>query len=155
MKGINIDLIKLDALLVEGLDSGQPIDVTDEYIQRKRAELLERMEERKRASQMISSLTPSSEELPGIAKNRDMVKSAMTVTLDLTKEEEKRLRDEARAQGLELGDLLHKMVADALSTAGAPELGKQARVAGLHAGVARIAEDFDNPLPDSFRSYGL
>jgi len=37
---------RLEALLLEGLDSGQPIDVTDEYIQKKRAELLERMERR-------------------------------------------------------------------------------------------------------------
>ncbi len=34
---------KLEALLLEGLDSGEPIDVTDEYVQRKRAELLARI----------------------------------------------------------------------------------------------------------------
>ncbi len=35
---------KLEALLLEGLESGTPIEVTDEYLQQKRAELLVRME---------------------------------------------------------------------------------------------------------------
>ena len=35
---------RLEALLLEGLESGQPIDVDDDYIQRKRSELLPRLE---------------------------------------------------------------------------------------------------------------
>jgi antitoxin ParD1/3/4 len=35
---------KLEALLLEGLESGTPIEVTEEYVQRKRAELLARMQ---------------------------------------------------------------------------------------------------------------
>ncbi len=34
----------LEALLLQGLESGTPIEVTDEYIQQKRAALLARME---------------------------------------------------------------------------------------------------------------
>ena len=68
---------RLEALLLEGLDGGEPIEVTDEYIQKKRAELL------------------------------DKIKSTSK-----------------------------------------PD--KPDRVAGLHAGSAKIAEDFDAPLPDSF-----
>jgi antitoxin ParD1/3/4 len=33
---------KLEALLLEGLDSGEPIEVTPEYWERKRRELIER-----------------------------------------------------------------------------------------------------------------
>ena len=35
---------KLETLLLEGLDSGSPIEVTDEYLQEKRAELLARVQ---------------------------------------------------------------------------------------------------------------
>jgi len=35
---------RLEALLLEGLESGLPIDVDDDYIQRKRSELLTRLE---------------------------------------------------------------------------------------------------------------
>lgn len=34
---------RLDALLLQGLDSGEPIEVTDEYMQARREELLLRM----------------------------------------------------------------------------------------------------------------
>jgi antitoxin ParD1/3/4 len=34
---------RIDALLLQGLDSGEPVEVTDEYLQSKRAELLARM----------------------------------------------------------------------------------------------------------------
>jgi len=37
---------RLEALLVEGLDSGDPIEVTPEYWERKRQELLERQARR-------------------------------------------------------------------------------------------------------------
>ncbi len=41
---------RLEVLLLRGLESGKPTDVTDDYIQRKRAELLARIEgDRKRA----------------------------------------------------------------------------------------------------------
>lgn len=36
---------RLEALLLEGLDSGEPIEVTDEYVKRKRAELVARIEQ--------------------------------------------------------------------------------------------------------------
>ena len=35
---------RLEALLLQGLESGEPIDVTDEYVQRKRAELITRIQ---------------------------------------------------------------------------------------------------------------
>lgn len=35
--------IKLEAMLLEGLDSGEPIEVTDEWWENKRAELVERL----------------------------------------------------------------------------------------------------------------
>lgn len=34
---------QLEKLLLEGLESGEPIDVTEEYIQQKRAELVQRI----------------------------------------------------------------------------------------------------------------
>ena len=39
---------KLEALLLEGLESGPPIEVTPEYWEKKRARLLERHEKAKR-----------------------------------------------------------------------------------------------------------
>ncbi len=36
---------RLEMLLVEGLESGEPIDVTEEYIGQKRAELIKRVAE--------------------------------------------------------------------------------------------------------------
>ena len=36
---------RLETLLLQGLESGEPIDVTDEYVQRKRADLLARIQE--------------------------------------------------------------------------------------------------------------
>lgn len=41
---------RLEALLLEGIDSGEPIEITDDYLHKKRAQLLARIEERKRAS---------------------------------------------------------------------------------------------------------
>lgn len=35
--------MKLEAMLLEGLDSGQPIEVTDEWWENKRTELVERL----------------------------------------------------------------------------------------------------------------
>ena len=39
---------RLEALLIEGLDSGEPIEVTPEYWDRKRRELVAKVEEMKR-----------------------------------------------------------------------------------------------------------
>lgn len=36
---------RLDLLLLEGLESGKPIDVTEEYTQQKRADLIKRLAE--------------------------------------------------------------------------------------------------------------
>ena len=35
---------RLEKLLLEGLESGEPIEVTDDYVRQKRAELLSRLE---------------------------------------------------------------------------------------------------------------
>ena len=35
---------RLEALLLQGLESGEPIEVTDDYLQQKRAELLARIQ---------------------------------------------------------------------------------------------------------------
>ena len=41
---------RLEALLLQGLESGEPIDVTDEYVQRKRTELIARIQGSQSAS---------------------------------------------------------------------------------------------------------
>jgi hypothetical protein len=72
----------------------------------------------------------------------------MTVNLDLSPEQEQRLRENARTRGVAADELLRQVVADALARfdAAAPT----PRVAGLHAGHTHIGDDFDAPLPDSF-----
>ena len=73
----------------------------------------------------------------------------MSVTLDLSPEQEQRLRREARTRGLDTADLLQQLLLDALDRleGAAPAT---SRVPGLHAGHTRIRADFDAPLPDSF-----
>ena len=39
---------KLERLLIEGLDSGEPVEITPEYWERKRRELVARLEETKK-----------------------------------------------------------------------------------------------------------
>jgi hypothetical protein len=73
----------------------------------------------------------------------------MTVTLNLSPEQEEQLRREAGARGVEPPELLRQLVRDALAgLAGTAPPGL--RVPGLHAGHTRIADDFDAPLPESF-----
>lgn len=73
----------------------------------------------------------------------------MTLTFDLSPDQERQLCSEAEARGLAAGDLLRQLVLDALARmqSAAPV---SARVPGLHAGHTRIDDDFDAPLPDRF-----
>ncbi|BDI29247.1 hypothetical protein CCAX7_12980 [Capsulimonas corticalis] len=74
----------------------------------------------------------------------------MTVTLNLTAEQEKRLDLVAKARGLEKQAILHEMIDQALAQETVVEPEPRERIAGLFAGKMHMAEDFDAPLPDSF-----
>ncbi len=78
----------------------------------------------------------------------------MTVTLELTPEQEQRLRERAQARGVELGDML-KQIVDASLSSDVRDTGQQAGqktapVPGLFEGQIWMSDDFDEPLPDSF-----
>lgn len=73
----------------------------------------------------------------------------MTMILNLTPEQETRLRSFAQAQGKDAETLLADWV-ETLPPAPEAEPPKP-RIAGLHEGwITYIAPDFDDPLPDSF-----
>ena len=75
----------------------------------------------------------------------------MTVLLDLTAEQEEKLRQAALQRGLDTERFLHEVVDAALAQIEQPALAQPARrIAGLHAGQTWISDDFDAPLPDSF-----
>ena len=75
----------------------------------------------------------------------------MTVLLDLTTEQEEKLRQAALRRGLDTDRLLHEVVDAALAQLEQPALVQPARrIAGLHAGQTWVSDDFDAPLPDSF-----
>ena len=75
----------------------------------------------------------------------------MTVLLALTTEQEEKLRQAAFQRGLDSERLLHEVVDAALKQLEQPTLVQPThRVAGLHAGLTWISDDFDDPLPDSF-----
>ena len=75
----------------------------------------------------------------------------MTVLLDLTTEQEEKLRQAALRRGLDANRLLHEVVDAALAQLEQPASVQPARrIAGLHAGQTWISDDFDAPLPDSF-----
>ncbi|NQU22574.1 MAG: type II toxin-antitoxin system ParD family antitoxin [Candidatus Nealsonbacteria bacterium] len=40
---------RIEALLLEGLDSGDPVEISDQWWQRKKAEMLERLKEKRDA----------------------------------------------------------------------------------------------------------
>ncbi len=77
----------------------------------------------------------------------------MTVVLDLTTEQEEKLRQAAMMRGLDTDRLLREVVDAALSNL-VPSVPPQSipspRIADLHAGQTWVSEDFDAPLPDSF-----
>lgn len=45
-----IESKRLEALLIEGLESGEPIEINEEWWENKRAELMQRIKERKQDS---------------------------------------------------------------------------------------------------------
>ncbi len=74
----------------------------------------------------------------------------MTVTLELTPRQEQRLRERAEARGVEPNDVLREIVDSGLGAQAGPVRPEEPRSPGLHAGQWWIADDFDEPLPDSF-----
>jgi hypothetical protein len=74
----------------------------------------------------------------------------MTMTIDLTLDQEERLRREAAGRGLPTETLFQELVDQTLITIGQSVQPPKARVSGLHEGQIWIADDFDAPLPDSF-----
>ena len=75
----------------------------------------------------------------------------MTTLLALTTEQEEKLRQAALRRGLDSERLLHEVADAALKQLEQPILAQPAhRIAGLHAGLTWISDDFDDPLPDSF-----
>jgi len=77
--------------------------------------------------------------------------AAMTLTINLTPDQEDRLRREALNRGVDTDMLALQLLGRALNEIGGevPTLPKK-RILGLHAGQIWIADDFDAPLPDSF-----
>ena len=73
----------------------------------------------------------------------------MTLTVNLTPDQEERLRREAAGRGLAADDLFQQILDQTLAQF-SPPAPQKPRVVGLHAGQWRIADDFDAPLPDSF-----
>ena len=75
----------------------------------------------------------------------------MTLTINLTQDQEDRLRREALNRGIDTDMLALQLLGRALSEIELkPTSRPQKRVLGLHAGQTWIADDFDAPLPDSF-----
>lgn len=77
----------------------------------------------------------------------------MTVLLDLTTEQEEKLRQAAQHRGLDTDRLLREVVDAALASLVPLAPAQSAplpRTANLHAGQTWVSEDFDAPLPDSF-----
>ena len=78
----------------------------------------------------------------------------MTVTLELTPEQEERLRQRAEARDVQPGDLLKQIVDDSLTSEPSDTrdgaVHKAAPVPGLFEGQIWMSDDFDEPLPDSF-----
>jgi hypothetical protein len=72
---------------------------------------------------------------------------SITVSLDLTDEQELHLRAAAKQLGVNADLLVRSMVDRGLAEIGVPKLD---RVLGLHPGVIWMSDDFDDPLPDQF-----
>jgi len=73
----------------------------------------------------------------------------MTLTINLTFDQEDRLRREALVRGIDTDALAQQLLGRALSEIG-EQVQPEKRVLGLHAGQTWIADDFDSPLPESF-----
>lgn len=74
----------------------------------------------------------------------------MTVTFDVNRDLEQRLRQLAAERGVDAGDLLQQVLRDALDKLIPLPMISSPRIAGLNAGQVWISPDFDEPLPDSF-----
>ena len=72
----------------------------------------------------------------------------MTLTIDLTPEQEERLHREAQRRGVNADALFREMLDRTLAQIGDMRPKKQ-RVLGLHAGQWWVADGFDDPLPDA------
>jgi hypothetical protein len=73
----------------------------------------------------------------------------MTVILQLSPEQEKRLRVAAEARGVAPDELANELMQKAIDECPEKPATKR-RVIGLHPGNFWTADDFDAPLPDSF-----
>jgi hypothetical protein len=75
----------------------------------------------------------------------------MTVILALTEEQENRLTQAAKVEGVDTDRLLRRLVDGVLDQIAPPIPAEIApRTPGLHTGRYRVAEDFEAPLPDAF-----
>ena len=86
----------------------------------------------------------SSTIIPQIGYNR-----FMTITVDLPPEVARSLTQKAAQSGQDIAGYLQQLAVREAQTA--PQEPPALRTPGLHAGKYWIAEDFDAPLPDSFR----
>jgi len=73
----------------------------------------------------------------------------MTLILDLSADQEIRLRLAAAARGVPLDAMANELMQKALAEYAEAPATKQ-RILGLHAGNFTVADDFDAALPDSF-----
>jgi len=73
----------------------------------------------------------------------------MTLILDLSADQEQRLRVAAAARGVPLDILANELIQKAIDEIGEVSGAKQ-RVLGLHSGNFWVADDFGAALPDSF-----
>lgn len=75
----------------------------------------------------------------------------MTVMLELTPDQEEKLREKAAQQGQKAEKLLQDMVRQMLSSEEIAFSPLPKRIVGLNRGqVLWISDDFDAPLPDEF-----
>ncbi len=74
----------------------------------------------------------------------------MTMTIDLTPDQEERLRREAAERDLPAEALFRELMSQTLTGIGQLPPKPKARVLGLHEGQIWVADDFDAPLPDVF-----
>ncbi|MBV9849913.1 MAG: hypothetical protein JO250_09595 [Armatimonadetes bacterium] len=74
----------------------------------------------------------------------------MTVTINLTPEQVQRLRREARGRRFSAESMFGELLNQTLSQIETPSQEHKERIPALHRGQVWIADDFDDPLPDSF-----
>jgi hypothetical protein len=75
-----------------------------------------------------------------------------TIAIQLDEQTVARLRRLAETQGVTLQTVIQQAIEQhgITSVQPAPGWSGPPRVPGLHAGAARISDDFDDPLPDDF-----